>query len=246
MNISDTNPLENIITSAKFAYRRMWAALGKEVDKDQWVTDASDVNAYYVPPHNEIYINAAIMQSPFFDFDVPAYLNYGALGTILGHELSHGFDPHGRLFDQDGRYHDWWTNTTIRSFQERAECFADQYSNFTILNGTQNVDGERTQAENIADAGGLNSAFAAWSKHRETRPDENLPGLDFFTQEQLFFISFGTAFCSKQNEATTLYLASEDSHAPTADVRITGAVANSRAFRESFNCRQKEPMCELW
>jgi endothelin-converting enzyme len=220
--------------------------LGKEADKDWWLTSSTVENGFYHPPRNEIVSLTAIMQSPVLDIDAPAYLTYGALGAILGHELSHAFDPNGKLYDRDGRYHDWWADTTTHGFQERADCFADQYSKLTILNGTQNVNGKQTQAENIADAGGLNKAFVAWSSRREMYPDLNLPGLDFFTQEQLFFISYGRTFCAKQSEAYTQWVADEGVRAPTAATRIMGTVANSRAFKESFNCKQKEPVCELW
>jgi endothelin-converting enzyme len=215
-------------------------------NKNEWLTSATAVNGFYYPPRNEIVLPAAIMQSPVLDIDTPAYLSYGALGAILGHELSHAFDPNGKLYDQDERYHNWWTNATAHGFQERADCFVDQYSKLTILNGTRNVNGKQTQAENIADAGGLNTAFVAWSRHREVYPDLNLPGLDFFTQEQLFFISYGRTFCAKQSEAYTRQVAAKGAHTPTAATRIMGTVANSRAFKKSFNCKQKEPVCELW
>lgn len=190
------------------------------------------------------------MQFPVFDVDVPQYLSYGAFGSVSGHELSHAFDSTGRHYDQNGNYTDWWTDKTVANFKQRADCFVDQYHNFTIdgRDGKPlHVNGKLTLGENIADAGGLAAAFAAWKKRAAEAPNLNLdlPGLDFFTQEQLFFVSYANWWCGKTRPETAIQRIYTDPHAPKW-ARILGTMANSRDFKESFHCEEKKPVCELW
>lgn len=188
------------------------------------------------------------MQFPVFDVNVPQYLSYGAFGSISGHELSHAFDSTGRHYDQSGNYTDWWTNDTVAGFEERAECFVHQYHNFTIP-GTDgrhlHVNGRLTLGENIADAGGLTAAFAAWQKRRAEKANQDLPGLEHFTQEQLFFISYGTTWCGELRKEQAINYIYSDPHSPKS-ARIMGTTSNSKAFRESFKCKDRKPVCELW
>lgn len=147
---------------------------------------APTVNAYYNPAGNEIVFPAGIMQFPVFGSELPNYINYGAFGAVAGHELSHAFDNNGRHYDVHGNLTDWWTEHTVEGFETRAECFVDEYSNFTVAgpNGTTlHVKGRQTLGENIADAGGLSAAFNVWKKRQQGSPNLDLPGLDFFSQE---------------------------------------------------------------
>ena len=236
------------------------------------------------------------MQAPvFYDPSVPQYLSYGAFGSVSGHELSHGkptleymsiprliklaFDSMGRHYDETGNFTDWWDNSTVEAFQDKAQCFIDQYHKFTVPNPNGepiHVNGRLTLGENIADAGGVNAAFAAWKEAEGSTSEDLLPGLQSFTKEQLFFISYGNWWCGKVRPETAVNLVYRDPHAPTR-ARILGTMANSPDFRESFNvsktssssapirvrflivqslkrdansknlqCPVKEPTCELW
>ncbi|EXJ93893.1 hypothetical protein A1O1_02286 [Capronia coronata CBS 617.96] len=248
VNINSSAFFENAVSMTQLEVAREWAALGKPVDRDQWDMTVPTVNAYYNPPGNEIVFPAGIMQFPVFDVNVPDYVSYGAFGSVSGHELSHAFDSTGRHYDQNGNYTDWWTNKTVSNFKEHAECFIEQYSNFTV-DGADNkplhVNGRLTLGENIADAGGVAAAFAAWKKRAAETPNQHLPGLDFFSQEQLFFVSYANWWCGKTRKETAIQRIFTDPHAPKW-ARILGTMANSRDFKESFHCKAKEPVCELW
>ena len=194
------------------------------------------------------------MQAPvFYDPSVPQYLSYGAFGSVSGHELSHGkpnleyvsmpqlielaFDSMGRHYDETGNFTDWWDKSTVEAFQDKAQCFVDQYHKFTVPNPNGeplHVNGRLTLGENIADAGGVNAAFAAWKDAKGSIPENLLPGLHSFTKEQLFFISYGNWWCGKVRPETAVNLVYRDPHAPTR-ARILGTMANSPDFRESFN-----------
>lgn len=169
--------------------------------------------------------------------------------TLSRHELTHAFDNNGRHYDVHGNLTDWWTNHTVEAFEKRAECFVSEYSNFTAAgpNGTTlHINGRQTLGENVADAGGLSASFGAWQKRRQDYPDLDLPGLDDFSQEQLFYISFGNFWCSKYSQQALTSRIRTDEHSP-AFARIEGpAMMNARGFREAFNCPVKEPVCELW
>ncbi len=155
----------------------------------------------------------------------------------------------GSEYDADGVYREWWTNHTRTEFNKRADCIIQEYSNFTVKapNGTTlHVNGKQTVGENVADAGGLSAAWSAWQKRRKSHPDQDLQGLDFFTQEQLFYLSFGNIWCSKYKQASLQSRVLTDAHSPNM-YRIQGtAMMNSRGFREAFSCSIKEPVCEIW
>ncbi|KAH6657052.1 hypothetical protein BKA67DRAFT_513929 [Truncatella angustata] len=238
----------NSLSSRLFGVNGTWSALGKPVDHGEWGMTADTINAYYNPVGAEIVFPAGIMQFPVFQVDLPSYVSYGAFASIAGHELSHAFDNSGRHYDEHGRFTDWWTNHTVEEFTKRADCFVNQYSNFTIegSNGQPlHVNGRLTLGENIADAGGISAAFTAWKERQSASPDENLPGLDHFTQDQLFFVFYATFWCGKIRPQLAQQYIYTDPHSP-AFARILGTTANSRAFREAFSCPVKEPTCELW
>ncbi|KAF9874906.1 peptidase family M13 [Colletotrichum karsti] len=248
VNLNPDSFFQNALEVNKFAVSYEWSALGKPVDREQWGMTVPTVNAYYNPPGNEIVFPAGIMQFPVFDVEVPAYMSYGAFGSVAGHELSHAFDSTGRHYDQNGNYTDWWTDDTVKAFQERAECFVEQYSNFTVPGPDDeplHVNGRLTLGENIADAGGLSASFQAWKRRAHEKPNKNLPGLEHFTQEQLFFVTYSNWWCGKSRKDTAINRIYTDPHAPKW-ARILGTMANSREFRDSFQCKSKKPTCELW
>lgn len=243
---------QNDLAMGKFSVAQEWNSLGKPVDRDQWGMSVPTVNAYYNPPGNEIVFPAGIMQFPVFSVDVPDYLNYGAFGSVAGHELTHAFDSTGRHYDQNGNYSDWWTEDTVKGFQKRADCFVEQYEQFEVEgpDGKKvHVNGKLTLGENIADAGGVASSYEAWKRRELSRgvADQNIPGLEMFTREQLFFVGYATSWCGKRSKESEVNGVRTDPHSPLK-ARILGTMANSRAFGRAFGCKGKgaEPVCELW
>ncbi|KAJ5601688.1 hypothetical protein N7510_011222 [Penicillium lagena] len=249
LDVSKDTFFENEIAAKRFQLRNEWAKLGKPTNRDEWDMTAPTVNAYYNPPGNEIVFPAGIMQPPaFYGPNAPLYLAYGAFGAVSGHELSHAFDSTGRHYDETGNYTNWWDDKTVKAFEERAQCFVDQYSNFTIPGPGDkqlHVNGRLTLGENIADAGGLSASFHAWKKRDESKPDANLPGLDSFSKEQLFFISYANWWCGKTTREAAEQAIYNDPHAPVS-ARIIETMANSREFKDAFQCPEKEPACKLW
>ncbi|KAF2028529.1 peptidase family M13 [Setomelanomma holmii] len=248
VNVSSDAFFQNALSMTRFAVDFEWSALGKPVDRDQWGMTVPTVNAYYNPPGNEIVFPAGIMQFPVFDVGAPAYMSYGAFGSVAGHELSHAFDSTGRHYDQNGNYTDWWSNATVEAFKEKAECFVSQYANYTVPGPDDkplHVNGRLTLGENIADAGGLSASFQAWKRRAAEKPNKDLPGLEHFTQDQLFFVTYSNWWCGKSRKDTAINRIYTDPHAPKW-ARILGTMANSREFRESFKCKSKEPTCQLW
>ncbi|KAL5598904.1 hypothetical protein BROUX41_003775 [Berkeleyomyces rouxiae] len=241
---------ENEVSIRKMTFTMQWEALAEPFEDKEWQAGCHAANAYYSPAGNEMMLPAGLMQFPIFDPDVPAYVSYGAYGSVVGHELSHAFDDTGRYYDPKGRYRDWWDQATERQFDEKTQCFVDQFSAFVHPNSPPkaryHVDGKFTLNENIADSGGLSVSYDAWKKFDAktgATGGQKLPGLDFFTREQLFFVSFGSLWCSKtRGYASRL---SSDPHAPPW-ARIKGSVANNRAFLQAFDCPVKEPVCEMW
>ncbi|OJJ87414.1 M13 family metallopeptidase [Aspergillus glaucus CBS 516.65] len=249
LKLSDRTFFENQLATAEFQIQRLWSKLGKPTDRNEWDMSAPTVNAYYNTPGNEIAFPAGIMQSPvFYGPSAPLYLTYGAFGAVSGHELSHAFDSSGRHYDETGNYTDWWDEKTVAGFEERAQCFVDQYSEFTVTGPDSkplHVNGRLTLGENIADAGGLGAAFHAWKKRDESKPDSLLPGLSTFSKEQLFFVSYANWWCSKTTKEAAESAIYNDPHAPKP-ARIIGTMANSREFKEAFQCSSREPVCKLW
>jgi endothelin-converting enzyme len=248
LEVTPDSYFNNTMKTRVFDVAMLWDTLGKPVDKDQWGMTASTVNAYYNPPGSEIVFPAGILQPPVFDVNTPEYLSYGAFASVAGHELSHAFDSTGRHYDETGNFTDWWTEKTVAEFEKRAQCFVDQYANFTITgpNGEKvHINGRLTLGENIADSGGINAAFVAWKKRAKAKPNANVPGLEYFTQEQLFYVNYANWWCGATTPQQALNWVYTDPHSPK-DARILGTMANSRGFRESFKCKDKKPTCELW
>ncbi|KAL5396158.1 hypothetical protein PMIN02_003414 [Paraphaeosphaeria minitans] len=247
LNVTDSF-FENGLAFSNFTLAGTWGDLNHPTDKNRWFMTAPTVNAYFNPPSNEIAFPAGIMQQPLFNLDLPEYVSYGAFGAVAGHELTHAFDSSGSHYDENGAYRDWWDNATLAAFENKTQCFVDQFSEYNITTPTGeqlHINGELTQGENVADTGGLSAAFAAWQKRNEAEPNQLLPGLEEYTREQLFYLSFGGIWCGKRRPAEAVRRIYSDPHSPP-NVRILGTVANQRGFKEAFKCANKEPACELW
>ncbi|KAH7130947.1 hypothetical protein EDB81DRAFT_905670 [Dactylonectria macrodidyma] len=240
----------NVLSLAHNNVNKGWESLGRPVDHGVFGSSTLTTNAFYSPQSNSIELEAAIQQFPLYDVDFPSYILFGGMGSVVGHEITHGFDNTGRLFDLDGNLTTWWDESSIAAFQEKATCFVEQYSAFTVTgpDGSEvPVDGEKTLGENIADAGGVVSSFAAWKKFEAQRGEsKSLPGLHMFTHEQLFFLKWGQSWCeSTTPEDAVNQVTGADNHSPNA-ARIKLTLSNSAEFKKAYNCPVKEPVCELW
>jgi endothelin-converting enzyme len=200
---------------------------------------------------NMLNFPAAIMQSPVFHPDYPAYLNFGGIGYVIGHEISHEFDSSGARFDPDGHRRQWWDTATVAEFTRRSQCYIDQYNNFTF-EGTEpglelHVNGAHTLNENMADGNGIVGAFRAWQTYRKAHPDEDfdMPGLEHFSHEQLFFISASLFYCSAYTPRGKIVVNQQDVH-PMENFRLLGMMDNSVEFKEAFQCKDKKARCSTW
>ncbi|KAF2970823.1 hypothetical protein GQX73_g2815 [Xylaria multiplex] len=249
----------NVLSIRKWYSNLTWEALSGPLDETTWPNSGVHswiANARQWRERNTALIPAGISQSPLFSRKTPLYLSYGSLGYISGHEVTHGFDSFGRHFDQNTRLQEWWTESSADAFDNRTKCFVDQYSAVPAIgwdgavartekNETIYVNGEFTLPENIADTGGLVTSYDAWKKLDDDSPQQGLPGLEQFTRDQLFFLAFGQTVCSRLTADDVAIDVSINVHAPNfARTRIPAQ--NSGAFREAFNCKKKEPTCELW
>ncbi|KAI8811753.1 hypothetical protein BJ742DRAFT_881992 [Cladochytrium replicatum] len=266
LSFSPTSHLLNKVEGSRFGVSKSLNDLANgKVDHSRWLMSPATVNAYYNPPENEIVFLAGVLRPPLFIGveGVPLALNYGALGMIVGHELTHAFDNNGRLFDKSGRMRDWWTETTGEQFNAKTECFIKEYDKFTvdgISDEPLHINGRLTLSENLADNGGISRAFEAWKEQQQelsqntkpngAKPDSRLPGLGDYTSEQLFFIAFGQAWCNSMRPAAQLASIRTDPHAPS-QVRVNGALRNSKPFVDAFGCKAGSHMnpakkCEIW
>uniref|UniRef100_A0A8B9HWB0 Membrane metallo-endopeptidase-like 1 n=1 Tax=Astyanax mexicanus TaxID=7994 RepID=A0A8B9HWB0_ASTMX len=209
------------------------------------------VNAFYSPNRNQIVFPAAILQPPFYSKDQLQALNFGGIGMVIGHEITHGFDDNGRNFDKDGNMLNWWSNFSAEHFRAQSQCMVQQYGNFTWdLAGGQKVCGVSTLGENIADNGGVRQAYKAYKKWRETEGEEPyLPGLNL-NNDQLFFLNFGQVWCGTYRAEYASHSIRTDSHSPL-DYRVLGSLQNFDAFSEAFHCKPGSPMnppvkCRVW
>ncbi|KAL0829029.1 hypothetical protein ABMA28_003901 [Loxostege sticticalis] len=212
----------------------------REGNNFTWATDPTEVNAYHTFQENTITVPMVMLQHPFFDLGLDS-LNYGSLGTVLGHEITHGFDNFGRKFDKNGNYLPWWSNETVESFVNMTQCFVDQYSAFELPELGEHVDGKKTLGENIADNGGVREALAALKHHLHKHgPEAKLPGFEHMTSEQLFFLSYGNLWCGISTK-DSLQADLEDEHSPQ-QFRARGALQNNEEFARAFRCPPGSPM----
>jgi endothelin-converting enzyme/putative endopeptidase len=229
-----------------FEFRRQLAKIGKPVDKNEWLMTPPTVNAYYDPQNNNINFPAGILQPPFFDPKIDDAVNFGAIGVVIGHELTHGFDDEGRQFDAQGNLRDWWQPVDAKEFTQRASCLVDQYSGYTAVADVK-LNGKLTLGENTADNGGTRIAYMALMEILKEQPQEKIDG---FTPEQRFFIGYGQIWCSNQTPEVVRLRALTDPHSKP-EFRVTGVVTNMPEFQKAFSCPAKAPMvrenrCRVW
>jgi len=239
--------LQNMLALDRLSNDRNLNKLGKPADKTEWGMSPAEVNAYNSLQTNTIVFPAAILQPPFFNSDFPMALNFGAIGSVMGHELSHGFDDAGHLYDKDGKLNSWWSPDIAKKFKAKVDCVSAQYSNF-LLPGKPDlhVNGKLTLGEDLADNGGLQASFLAYQKWAAQQP-EGMEGQTFgegkgitgkdgkLTGDQVFFYGFAQSWCTKQAVKAERQQVVTDPHAPS-EFRVAGAVANSPAFAQAFGC----------
>ncbi|MES2006748.1 MAG: M13 family metallopeptidase [Patescibacteria group bacterium] len=238
----------NLFRSHEYEFDRMIGKLKKKPDPTEWYMTPPTVNAYYDPNANEIAFPAGIMQPPFFDENADDALNYGAIGTVIGHEITHGFDDEGRQYDHKGNLKDWWTKEDKKRFEKRAKVLADQFDTFEAIDG-MHVNGKLTLGENIADLGGIIIAFEAYQKSQKGKKREMIGG---FTPEQRFFLGYATTEAGTiRPELLKKYLVI-DPHAPSK-FRVNGPLSNMASFYEAFGVekghthyRDKKLRAQIW
>jgi endothelin-converting enzyme/putative endopeptidase len=232
--------------ATEFELHRQLNKIGTPVDRGEWLMTPPTVNAYYDPQQNNINFPAGILQPPFYDNHIDAPVNYGGIGSVMGHEMTHGFDDQGRQFDAEGNLRDWWTAEDAKEFEKRAECFIKEYSAFTPLDDVH-LNGKLTLGENTADNGGIRLAFMALMKSLDGKPQPKIQG---FTPQQRFFLGWGQVWCQNVRPEMSRMLAQTDPHSPSRD-RVNGVLGNMPEFREAFACREGQPMvhapaCRVW
>ena len=238
LQVDRKNYVLNTIRAAQFEIHRTLAKIGKPVDRDEWLMTPQTVNAYYNPALNEIVFPAGILQPPFFSAASDDAINYGGIGAVIGHEMTHGFDDQGRQFDADGNLKEWWTDADKKKFDERAQKVIDQYGNYTAIDDIK-LNGQLTQGENIADIGGVRIAWTAlqekWAKEGKPAP------IDGFTAEQRFFLGWAQVWRSNIRKEALRMRVLTDPHSPAIH-RVNGVVANMPEFFTAFGCDANSPM----
>jgi putative endopeptidase len=240
--------VENVIRGDRFSFHRNLARIGKPVDRARWGMTPPTVNAYYNPSMNEIVFPAGILQPPFFDPKADDALNYGGIGAVIGHEMTHGFDDHGSKFDANGNLKNWWTPQDLRNFHARAECVAKQFSTYVAI-GNVHENGHLVLGESIADLGGLTIAYKAFAKTPEFRSHEKIHG---FTPQQRFFLAFARIWAGKQRPQFIRLMVKVNPH-PLGRYRTIGPLSNMDQFAHAFHCHGKDTMvrpaadrCKIW
>ena len=237
VKISKDDFMGNVKNASAWAYNEMATRMGKPVDRTEWGMTPPTINAYYNSSNNEIVFPAAILQFPFFDFGADDAINYGGIGAVIGHEMTHGFDDQGRQFAADGNLKDWWTKEDADKFKTKADQVVNQYNNMTVLD-TLHVNGKLTLGENLADLGGLNIAYEAFTKTKEFKEGKLIDG---FTPSQRFFLSWAQVWRSNALPETEAQLILTDSHSPGVH-RGNGPIVNIDAWYQAFNVKPGDKM----
>ncbi len=232
--------------ATRFEFARQLARIGKPLDRKEWSMTPPTVNAGYHPLRNDISFPAGILQPPFFDKDIDDPINFGGIGAVIGHEMTHGFDDQGRQFAADGSLTDWWTEVDGKEFEKRAACIADEYSGFTAIDDVK-LNGKLTLGENVADNGGVRIAYAALL---DLLGGKQAASIDGFTPQQRFFLGYGQIWCEQQRPEMARLRAQVDVHS-TAQARVNGVVSNMPEFAQAFGCAAGAKMvranaCKVW
>ncbi|XP_051933321.1 endothelin-converting enzyme 2b [Hippocampus zosterae] len=246
--VTEESFFQNTLNFYNFSSRVMAEQLRKTPTKEQWSMTPPTVNAYYLPTKNGIVFPAGILQAPFYSGDHPKALNFGGIGVVMGHELTHAFDDQGREFDKEGNLKPWWRNSSVEAFRRRTECMVEQYNRYAI--NSEHVNGKQTLGENLADNGGLKAAYDAYRTWVGKNGEEKrLPGVNL-TNEQLFFVGFAQVWCSVRTPESHHEGLVTDPHSPPR-YRVIGTLSNSAEFSRHFRCPVGSPMntgrrCEVW
>ncbi|PTT37692.1 peptidase M13, partial [Stenotrophomonas sp. HMWF022] len=236
LEIHRDDPLGNAQRAELFEYQRNIAKLGKPVDHSEWAMLPQTINAMNVPLENRLVFPAAILQPPFFDGAADDAVNYGAIGAVIGHEISHGFDNAGALFDDTGKLHNWWTTEDLKQFNAAGDALAAQFSSYEPFAGVH-VNGKLTLGENIADVAGLGTAYDAYQLSLQGKPGQTLEG---FTPDQRFFLGFAQAWRSKSREQALRNSLLTDVHAPGQFRALT--VRNIDAWYPAFEVKEGQKL----
>ncbi|CAL8147661.1 unnamed protein product [Orchesella dallaii] len=253
LEMNNRDYLKNVLNLTKFGTEYAYKKLREPVNKTDWISHGRPavVNAFYAPLENSIQFPAGILQGIFYDNDRPRYMNYGAIGWVIGHEISHGFDDQGRQFDSEGNLYDWWEPTTKEAYLRRTQCVIWQYGNYTATEVGINLNGINTQGENIADNGGIKeayNAYQAWVKRNKA--EQRLPGLKKYSPNQLFWLSAANVWCNKYRKESLKLRILTGVHSP-GEFRVRGPFSNMDTFARDFSCPVKSAMnpehkCSVW
>ncbi|HKT50801.1 MAG TPA: M13 family metallopeptidase [Candidatus Angelobacter sp.] len=248
LKIVHGDALGNSLRANEFEFNRQVQKVGKPFDKSEWLMTPPTVNAYYQPSENDINFPAGILQPPFYDFKADDAVNFGGIGAVIGHELTHGFDDEGRQFDAEGNLHDWWTEQDGKAFEQRAQCLVDEYNGFIAVDDVHE-NGKLTLGENTADNGGLRIALMALlaSMSRDARVPAKLDG---YTPEQRLFLGWGQIWCENQTPQVERLQALTNEHS-LGRFRANGVVSNMPEFQKAWGCKVGQPMvrqnaCRVW
>jgi putative endopeptidase len=248
VNIVRGDLLGNTQRARAFEVRRNLNKIGQPLDKNEWGMTPPTVNAYYNPPENNINFPAGILQPPFFDKTADDAVNFGGIGVVIGHELTHGFDDQGSKYAADGTFTNWWTDADRQEFDKRTTCVADEYSSFVAVEDVH-LNGRLTLGENTADNGGIHIALMALRKAmaKDAKAAQTKEG---FTPEQRFFLGFAQVWCENRTPESARLLAKTDPHSP-GEYRVVGTVQNNADFAKAFNCKTGQKMvsanaCHVW
>jgi len=242
--------LGNVAHAEEFESKRQIAKIDKPLDRKEWGMTPPTVNAYYSSSFNEIVFPAGILQPPFFDKSMDDAVNFGGIGLVIGHELTHGFDDQGRKFDPQGNLHDWWTAQDGKEFEKRASCISDEYSEFVAVDDVK-LNGKLTLGENTADNGGARIALMALEHMiADDKTGKEGQKIDGFTPEQRYFLGFARVWCEKRRPEVARLRAVTDPHSP-GKYRVDGVVQNMPEFQKAWGCKAGQPMvaenaCHVW
>lgn len=237
LEVSRGSYFRNVVNASAFEYRRQLAKFGKPFDKTEWLRTPQQVNAYYQASAGQLVFLAGILQPPYFDSTKDDAVNYGAICAVIGHEISHGFDDKGRLYDAHGNLADWWTAEDAEKFKARSQKLVEQFNGYEALPGLH-VNGEQTLGENIGDLGGVSIAFEALERSLAGKPRKLIDGL---TPEQRFFVAWAQVWRTKFREDALRRLVAADVHSP-GPFRAVGPLVNLQAFCDAFGIREGDPM----
>ncbi len=239
---------QNAFLGALFEFRRNLAQIGKPIDRSEWGITTPSVNAYYNPTMNEVVFPAGILQPPFFDPKADEALNYGGIGAVIGHEMTHGFDDSGSQFDAQGNLKNWWTPEDRKNFEDRAACIVQQFDGYTVQPGLKE-NGKLVEGESIADLGGITIAHAAFEK---AIAGKNIAPIDGMTPDQRFFLGWARLWGDNMRAEREVLLTNTDPH-PIANFRVNGPMSNLPEFASAYSCKAGDAMvrpatsrCRIW